>query len=588
MGNQEAKQASVRGITGTQLDYNSDWSALFDLASIGPFGWNGRLLAWINQQLAASYNDLNAAKAAYARAKGVADWDSLGQITPAGVAIRGPKALDDTNAGFAVGDYWYDRSTQTVYRAASVGAGTASWTAQSPINDQIAGLLGAVGAYGVRVLHGFWFASPLFQVKRVSDGATKDIFVGPDGVSADFAAADAFAGSSKIYVSIWYDQSGNGDHLTVAPIGPYVLPGNAVNGHRTLTSGTDANSMQSTVQVALDRQAFSVASIGYTATPCRFTGVIDFDLFNNGNSNLVRAAALPFSKYQAITEGPTLNYDNEVAIPSCRVLRGNASQSDLNVNGKMVTAAAFPAGTVNSMTMNNAFGASQPKEHFCFLKFNRYLSDADVDAIMRWAFVHLDIVPQVRDVVLVVGDSISGGATTNDNPWSRYMQFNLLNPRLIHNIALDGQTAAYYLANTASWLTTAYLPAGRKNVVAILLGTNDIQASDDAPTIYARLTSLVSAAKAVSSSKVVLGTLLPATGIPMGGAAFETVRLALNTLIRGNAAGADGIVDIGAHPVMGQFSNAGNTAYFTDGIHPTDLGQSLIAPLWSTAISKLG
>lgn len=83
MGNQEAKQASVRATTGTQLDYNSDWHALFDLSGIGPFGWNGRLLAWLNLKMGTTYADLSSAMAAFAIANGAKDWDSLGSFSAA-------------------------------------------------------------------------------------------------------------------------------------------------------------------------------------------------------------------------------------------------------------------------------------------------------------------------------------------------------------------------------------------------------------------------------------------------------------------------------------------------------------------------
>lgn len=81
MGNQEAKQASVRAVTGTSLDYNSDWSALFDLAGIAAFGWNGRLLAWLNLKMGTGFTDLSSAMAAFAIANGAKDWDSLGSFS---------------------------------------------------------------------------------------------------------------------------------------------------------------------------------------------------------------------------------------------------------------------------------------------------------------------------------------------------------------------------------------------------------------------------------------------------------------------------------------------------------------------------
>ncbi len=114
MGNQEAKQASVRAATGTSLDYNSDWSALFDQSGIGPFGWNGRLLSWINLNLGTAYADINAAMAAFAIANGAPDWNSLGSfsVIPLGaIVVSGsafgllPTGNDTTGSGTAAAPY---------------------------------------------------------------------------------------------------------------------------------------------------------------------------------------------------------------------------------------------------------------------------------------------------------------------------------------------------------------------------------------------------------------------------------------------------------------------------------------------------
>lgn len=83
--NQEARHAAVRASTGTALDYNSDWSALFDQASIPASEWDGRFLAWINAQLTTSYASLPQAMQAYAVSQGAYNWNavtSLGSIGP--------------------------------------------------------------------------------------------------------------------------------------------------------------------------------------------------------------------------------------------------------------------------------------------------------------------------------------------------------------------------------------------------------------------------------------------------------------------------------------------------------------------------
>ena len=66
MSNQGARQAAVRAITSTTRDYQGDFGALFDLATItaGPF--NARLLAWLNTKMSTSHTSLPAAQHAFA------------------------------------------------------------------------------------------------------------------------------------------------------------------------------------------------------------------------------------------------------------------------------------------------------------------------------------------------------------------------------------------------------------------------------------------------------------------------------------------------------------------------------------------
>ena len=77
MTNQGGVQAAVRALTKTALDYNGDWSALFDADGIPIGDWNGRLLNWMNLKLETSYTSLPAAMQAFAVAQGFNNWSSM-------------------------------------------------------------------------------------------------------------------------------------------------------------------------------------------------------------------------------------------------------------------------------------------------------------------------------------------------------------------------------------------------------------------------------------------------------------------------------------------------------------------------------
>ena len=73
------------------------------------------------------------------------------------------------------------------------------------------------------------YNGPLYQIMRHSDGQTLDIGVvqpskGNAGGYADAAAQDRFSENSLCWISIIYDQSGNGNHLYQAPPGTFLGP----------------------------------------------------------------------------------------------------------------------------------------------------------------------------------------------------------------------------------------------------------------------------------------------------------------------------------------------------------------------------
>jgi hypothetical protein len=93
----------------------------------------------------------------------------------------------------------------------------------------------------VRALYGS-YSGNLYQVRRVSDQTTQDIAVLAPGGFADSAVQDSFCTGTTCSVSIIYDQSPQGNHLTAAPAGGYVkTPDREVNADRyKLTVGGHA------------------------------------------------------------------------------------------------------------------------------------------------------------------------------------------------------------------------------------------------------------------------------------------------------------------------------------------------------------
>lgn len=86
-----------------------------------------------------------------------------------------------------------------------------------------------VGAYGMVRALSSQYDGPLYQVRRGAPNALQNTGVGGETLDigllangfADAASQDAFCGTQPCTVSVLYDQSGQGNHLTVAKAGCY-------------------------------------------------------------------------------------------------------------------------------------------------------------------------------------------------------------------------------------------------------------------------------------------------------------------------------------------------------------------------------
>ena len=83
--NQSDRQASVRTYSGTSLNYEGDWLALFNLLGVADGDYNGRMIGFINQTLASTYPDLNGAQYAFAANSNAGSWNELGTFTLSGI-----------------------------------------------------------------------------------------------------------------------------------------------------------------------------------------------------------------------------------------------------------------------------------------------------------------------------------------------------------------------------------------------------------------------------------------------------------------------------------------------------------------------
>src|SRR4051794_36732364 len=128
----------------------------------------------------------------------------------------------------------------TLVAAAAVAVLTAvpAQAATGPCDIYGSGGTPCVAAHSTtRALYGA-YSGRLYQVRRASDNATRDIGTLGAGGGADAAAQDSFCAGTTCLITVIYDQSGRGNHLTQAPPGGFAGP--APGGYDNLADATAA------------------------------------------------------------------------------------------------------------------------------------------------------------------------------------------------------------------------------------------------------------------------------------------------------------------------------------------------------------
>jgi non-reducing end alpha-L-arabinofuranosidase len=128
---------------------------------------------------------------------------------------------------------------------AALGAGTLLATTatsqaatQGPCDIYAAGGTPCVAAHSTtRALYSS-YNGPLYQVRRASDNATRDIGLLSAGGVANAATQDSFCAGTSCVITIIYDQSGRNNRLTQAPPGGFQGP--AAGGFDNLANATSA------------------------------------------------------------------------------------------------------------------------------------------------------------------------------------------------------------------------------------------------------------------------------------------------------------------------------------------------------------
>ena len=500
---------------------------------------------------------------------------------------RNPLATDDGTKGYLAGDTWVNTISGAMYSATSVSTGAAIWALLSAPSLPLDTITGAAAAYGVFRLRSAYTGN-CFQVRRASDNTTLDVGFDSAGV-ANWASATAFGSGTQLFLTKWYDQSGNGlDTTTPATANQPPLYFNKIG---KLTALDFASSTWAVLPagLALNSTAMSLALVAKQNSPH-----VGYRL-QLGPSTLAGATSVLFGTYDT---GQVLAFTSVGDRASARWHTGEsvwvaALNTDVAVSiddrlnaatGSTHTSVAMTGGFIpnsGSFLFNGQYGAA--------IFYASTLTTTQMQSLRRSLMVAFGFAPQVRDRLVTIGDSITqgAGAAANDGFTARVPAL-LTRKFQLCAMGVAGEQQSTETAGTY----TPYVVSGAFNVAHVFSGTNDFaQGNLSTATLQTSTQALCVALRSGGFNKIIVGTMLPRTGgftAPMVSATFETQRLAYNTWLRANyATFADTLADYGADAIMGNVANCTNTAYYADQTHPASGGHAILASICAAAVNRV-
>ena len=523
-------------------------------------------------------------------------------LAPAARAAA-PGAGDDAAAGYLPGDFWV--AGRRVYQASTTGWQRIPLPSPYPV-DAVGGVPPAA-CYGTQRLRAA-YDGPLLRVVNPRTWAAADIYATPGGALDLGALRAAMAGADHAQVETIYDQCGHNDATQPAPanrpdIAPAVRMGSGVavafDGVSVTSPVAKYVLLPPTLAWAKDTPSAQVAVLSVRAWYGESIGISQLrnprDIPRRSLS-WGYAAGARFFVFLAPHSRAAVGAPASPRAPDTPFSAGYAS-SGRDVRLWMDRFSTTAPAHDNPAVAGGAIGQFGPYMTFGYfdlgalLIYDRALSPAEQTRATAASDLRFGLVPQLRDTIEVVGDSISEGYGSQLNlSWPRQMMPLLRHPYVMSNASLCGMTARGALpVLTTAFFNRGFLNGGGRRIVLLNLGSNDLADGTQATDIYEALAGMIAAAHQ-AGAKVIVGTVLPRQGLQWFGASYgadERQRQALNALIRANAAGADGVIDFARDPALGSYRNLTNARYYFDGTHPSVTGDALLAADAAAALNRL-
>ena len=482
---------------------------------------------------------------------------------------------------------------------------------------------GARGIFSVIRIAGYNGAC--LQVKRSSDNTTMDI--GFVNNVVDWVTADTFAAGSTLEVSIWYDQSGTGNNFVNPTSGtaPLFIKESQWKGIRPLTQevinlASQARYSQLTLSTPVTQAAVTVYAVmakrtSFNNAMCFSSYTTAFaggDLLNladlqggsvglreNMSGSNVDTQINEVSQLECITisSGPTTIVDvngtqasvasgtGGISLPCWQLLTGGGSGSaTYALMGDTFFWAIYPSNdssatvTTNRNTFLSAFSPNKTHQTRSII----------------WAGTSIDV--GSRSTKAQNFSHICGFDRALEDGFNTPFTMKARPGFRVRNVGVSGGTIANEIANWAKYGNNV-VDAGMKSVVYVsgsptnTIGNSGGYASTAAAnaamdTLYTSWLALLATVRAAGVTGIVASPCIPRTGFNLASGNFmEDARNRWNANVYGGAA-ANGYV-VADWLSLAPFNQVGytpNSYYYTDNIHPSDLGYALMAPLYLEAI----
>jgi trimeric autotransporter adhesin len=220
-------------------------------------------------------------------------------------------------------------------------------------------------------------------------------------------------------------------------------------------------------------------------------------------------------------------------------------------------------------------------------QIQRYSNQVRDDVASRGVNTFPAQIPQATPTLHCIGDSITAGLGTS-NPFCSLLSLTNQPAYQIINWGIPSVRLQAIDSSEKNRVGPLCESEAGPSVALVSLGTNDFLSSVQSPaSVISYLAGEVQTLKK-AGCRVFVGTMLSRAGNDGAGGVYDATKDAYDSLILTNANifGADGVIDFAANPLLGADGATSNTTIFqSDGIHPTQAGQQLMANAASNALN---